>query len=285
MQKAADNRARFKTLLNTGATLIVPGAFDAISARLIQQAGFPAAYVGSYATAASRFGMPDVGAVSLDEMVAQTKTIADAVEIPVLADAEQGWHNAANIWRTVKAFEDAGACGIHIEDHEFGKHTSLPTRLSSLDQMLRKISAALEARTDPNFLIIARTDAAWALKDQDEAVRRANAFLESGADMVMAGGLSLRRLTANRGIINGKIMVVDRPGRSIAAEKAAGVNVVLYYALTVHVAYHSVREALNVFARTGSADEIPDFRATEKEFETFVDYKSFENRAQKFGLG
>ena len=90
--------------------------------------------------------MPDVGLVTMEEMAAHAKRIADAVDMPVIADGENGWNNAANIWRTVRSFEQAGVCGIHIEDHEFGKHADVRQVLLSCDQMVQKIYAALDAR-------------------------------------------------------------------------------------------------------------------------------------------
>lgn len=113
-----------------------------MSAKLVERAGFPAVYIGSYATAAAGFGMPDV---TMEEMAAHAKRIADAVDMPVIADGENGWNNAANIWRTVRSFEQAGVCGIHIEDHEFGKHADVRQVLLSCDQMVQKIHAALDA--------------------------------------------------------------------------------------------------------------------------------------------
>src|SRR5688500_15893092 len=116
MSKASQNRRAFKRLLAQGGTLAVPGAYDPVSAMLIERAGFPAVYIGSYATAAARLGLPDVGLVTMEEMAAHAKAVADAVSVPVLADGENGFANAANIWRTVRSFEQAGVCGIHIED-------------------------------------------------------------------------------------------------------------------------------------------------------------------------
>ncbi len=135
MSKAEIKRKMLRALIAVGKTLVLPGAQDALSARLIERAGFPAVYIGSYATSAAAFGLPDVGLLTMEEMAAHAKRVADAVAIPVLADGENGWNNAANIWRTVRAFEQAGVCGIHIEDHEFGKHAEVPQVLLSTEQM------------------------------------------------------------------------------------------------------------------------------------------------------
>ena len=284
MGKAENNRKKLRKLLESGKTIVVPGACDPISALLVERAGFQAVYIGSYATAAAGFGMPDVGLVTMGEMAAYAKTITDAVDIPVIADGENGWNNAANIWRTIRSFEQAGVCGIHIEDHEFGKHAPVPQILTSRENMVQKIRAALDAREDINFLIIARTDAAWAFNDVEEAVSRMNAFTDAGADMVMAAGLDPNVLAGLRSRIKGKIMITDTPGRSVADEESAGADVVLYYGFSLYAAYHGVKTALDTFMQTRNADDIKQVRGCIAEFENFIGYPEFSDRAKKYGL-
>ena len=284
MPKASENRRAFKRLLAQGGTLAVLGAYDPVSAMLIERAGFPAVYIGSYATAAARLGLPDVGLVTMEEMAAHAKAVADAVSVPVLADGENGFANAANIWRTVRSFEQAGVCGIHIEDHEFGKHAPVPQVLAPLEAMTQKLRAALEAREDPDFLVIARTDAACAHNDIDEAVRRMNAFTEAGADLVMAPGLDPVALAPIRSRIKGKLVLTDTPGRSLADEEKAGADIVLYYGLTLYAAFAGVKEALARFRATGDADKVPHVREEIEPFEDFVGYRAFVERAKRYGL-
>ena len=284
MGKAENNRKKLRKMLESGKTLIVPGAYDSISALLVERAGFQAVYIGSYATAAAGFGMPDVGLVTMGEMAAYAKTITDAVDIPVIADGENGWNNAANIWRTIRSFEQAGVCGIHIEDHEFGKHAPVPQILTSRENMVQKIRAAIDAREDINFLIIARTDAAWAFNDVEDAVSRMNAFTDAGADMVMAAGLDPNVLAGLRSRIKGKIMITDTPGRSVADEESAGADVVLYYGFSLYAAYHGVKTALDTFMQTRNADDIKQVRGCIAEFENFIGYPEFSDRAKKYGL-
>lgn len=284
MGKAADNRKKLKDLILTEGTLVVPGAHDPISAKLVEQAGFPAVYVGSYATAAARLGMPDVGMVTMVEMVAHSKAVADVVDIPVLADAENGWNNAANIWRTIRSFEEAGVCGVHIEDHEFGKHAPVPQVVAPLEQMIHKVRAALETREDPNFLIIARTDVIWANNDLEEGIRRLNAFTEAGADIVMASGLDPKRLGEVRSRIKGKVLVTDTAGYSIEDEEKAGADIVLYYGFTLLAAYDGVRNALAAFRDARSAEKVPSVRKNVAEFENFIGYPKFTDRAKRYGL-
>jgi methylisocitrate lyase len=284
MNQAANRRKILKERIAAGGTLIVPGAYDPLSAKLIERAGFPAVYVGSYATAAARLGMPDVGAVTMDEMVAHAKAIVDAVDIPVLADAEDGWSNAANLWRTIRAFEQAGVCGVHIEDHEFGKHAPVPAVIASLDVMVQKVTAARDARQDPNFLIIARTDVVWARNDIEECIRRLNAFTDAGADIVMAAGITPRQLGAVCSRIKGKVLITDKPGYSVADEEAAGADIVLYYGFTLMAAYDGVHKALVEFQRTRSADTVPGVRERVADFEEFIGYPAFTERARRYGL-
>jgi len=284
MGKAENNRKKLRKLLESGKTIVVPGACDPISALLVERAGFQAVYIGSYATAAAGFGMPDVGLVTMGEMAAYAKTITDAVDIPVIADGENGWNNAANIWRTIRSFEQAGVCGIHIEDHEFGKHAPVPQILTSRENMVQKIRAAIDAREDINFLIIARTDAAWAFNDVEDAVSRMNAFTDAGADMVMAAGLDPNVLAGLRSRIKGKIMITDTPGRSVADEESAGADVVLYYGFSLYAAYHGVKTALDTFMQTRNADDIKQVRGCIAEFENFIGYPEFSDRTKKYGL-
>jgi 2-methylisocitrate lyase-like PEP mutase family enzyme len=285
MSNAETNRKTLRALLASGKTQVLPGAHDPLSAKLVERAGFPAVYIGSYATAAAGFGLPDVGLVTMEEMAAHAKRIADAVDIPVIADGENGWNNAANIWRTVRAFEQAGVCGIHIEDHEFGKHADVPQVLLSCEQMVQKIRAALDAREDANFLIIARTDAAWAFNDVEDAIARMNAFSEAGADLVMSVGIGPKKLVGLRSRIKGKIVITDTPGRSVADEEAAGADIVLYYGLSLYAAYFGVKAALDEFKSTGNADAIAERRTDIAEFEKFIGYPEFNARAKKYGLG
>lgn len=284
MADIAERRLSLKGILAQDRTLIIPGAYDAVSAKLIVQAGFQAVYVGSYATAASAFGLPDVGLLTMQELVAHAKSVVDAVSVPVLADAENGFNNAAGIWRTVQAFEQAGVAGIHIEDHEFGKHVPVPQVLLSTDQMVQKVRAALDAREDPNFLIIARTDAAWALGDLDEAVRRANAFSEAGADMVFLAGCTPDQLRGVRDSIAGKVVLVDTPGFSAKDEADAGANVVLYYGFSLYAAYQAVKLALSQLKETMNQEDVRGALADVTEFETFLGFDDFVTSAKKYGL-
>ena len=176
---------RLRSLLREDGMVIAPGAYDCITARLIEQAGFTAAYMTGAGTAAT-LGYPDYGLVTMSEMVENAGRIATAINVPVIADADTGYGNELNVVRTVREYEKRGIAGIHIEDQGFPKRCGhLDDKvIVPLDEYLPKIRAAAAAKRDPDFLIIARTDARAGL-GFEEAVRRANASLEAGADMAM----------------------------------------------------------------------------------------------------
>jgi len=250
-----------KELLTTGQTLIAPGATDALSAKLIEAHGFDCVYIGSYATAASRFALPDRGLLSLDELVAQARTIVNAVTIPVIADAEGGFHDASGIWRTVQAFERAGVAAIHIEDHTgAGKHTRAPQALRPAAEVAARIRAAVEARSNPDFLIVARSDAFWVARDLEECVARLQAYADAGADMVFPTMVGPAELAEVRRRIARPVMIVDMPGRTIAQHRAA--SIVLYYAFSTLVQYEALNTALTDFKsgkRPEGQQDLEDF--------------------------
>src|SRR5580692_2232208 len=174
---------QFRDLLRRGGLTIAPGAYDCITARSIAQAGFGAVYMTGAGTAAT-LGFPDYGLVTMSEMADNAGRIAAAVQVPVIADADTGYGNELNATRTVREYERRGVAGLHIEDQGFPKKCGhLENKaIVPLDEYLAKIRAAVAARRDPDFFIIARTDSR-AVLGFEEAVRRANAALAVGADM------------------------------------------------------------------------------------------------------
>lgn len=285
MSSFTARRRRLRALIEGGQTIAAMGATDALSARLIEAAGFACVYIGSYATAASRFGLPDTGLLSLDDMVAQARSIVDSVNLPVIADAEGGFNDAANIWRTVQAFERAGVAAIHIEDHAFGKHADVPQRLHSIATVAGRIRAAVEAREDPDFLIAARSDAAWVSGDVEETIRRLDAYVDAGADLVFPTMVPPPQLGAIRQRLKRPVMVVDTPGFTLADETRAGASVVLYYGFALLVQYDALTRALERFKSSGDAGTVPGLRECVSEFERFMGYEAFAARARRFGVG
>src|SRR5207248_7069878 len=174
----------FRDLLKRERMVVAPGAYDCITAKLIEQAGFSAVYMTGAGTAAT-LGYPDFGLVTMSEMVANAGRIAAAVELPVIADADTGYGNELNVFRTVREFERSGVAGIHIEDQEFPKKCGHleGKQIIPREDYFAKIRAAAAARRDQDFMIIARTDSR-AVAGLDEPITRANAALGAGADLV-----------------------------------------------------------------------------------------------------
>jgi 2-methylisocitrate lyase-like PEP mutase family enzyme len=175
--------AKLRTLLEGESIVVAPGAYDGLTARLIAKAGFKVAYMTGAGTAAG-FGYPDYGLLTMTEMAANAGRIAVASGLPVIADADTGFGNELNVYRTVQEYERLGAAGLHIEDQQFPKKCGHldDKQVIPLEDFLAKIRAAAEARRDKDFLIIARTDSR-AMIGMDDAVARCNAALEAGADM------------------------------------------------------------------------------------------------------
>src|SRR5215831_9041935 len=168
---------RFRELLSASDLIQAPGAYDCLSARLIEAAGFPIVYMTGFGTSASYLGRPDVGLLGMSEMVDNARRIADAVSVPVIADADTGYGNAINVIRTVRAYENAGVAALHIEDqlapkkcgHMEGK------QLIPAAEMVEKIRAAVAARSSPDLVVIARTDAR-AVEGIEAALERAHRY-------------------------------------------------------------------------------------------------------------
>jgi 2,3-dimethylmalate lyase len=176
-------RTGLRERFEAGEMVLAPGCYDALGGRLIEEAGFHAAYMTGFGSAASRLGRPDIGLMSLPEMVDNARRIAQAVDIPVIADADTGYGNSINVIRTVHEYESAGVSAIHLEDQV------MPKKCGHMDgkqvvpvaEMAAKVAAAVAARRSPEFLIIARTDAR-AVEGLEAALQRARIYREAGAD-------------------------------------------------------------------------------------------------------
>ena len=281
-QGAHVNRHKtLKQLVQSGQRLRLPGAYDVLSAKLIEQAGFPAIYIGSYATAASAFGWPDVGLLDLNDLAGLAGRVARAVAVPVIADAENGFHEPANLWKTIATFEAAGVSAIHIEDHAGGKHTDRPQHLIPLEHMLAKLRAAMEARQNPDFQIIARTDAVWATHDPAEAVRRCRAFAALGVDMVFPTGAdadTVERIRADSGLPVMGIETQDDADRTHAGR----CDIALNYGFALYSITQALQQALQRYGQSDQPRALSPWLTPVREFEALFDYHGFTARAQRF---
>ncbi len=176
---------RLRELLAAPEPVLAPGAYDALTARLVEEAGFSCVYMTGFGTAASLLGRPDIGLLTGTEMVDNARRIVGAVGVPVIADADTGYGNPLNVIRTVTDYERAGVAGVHLEDQVMPKRCGhlAGKVLVPQDEMVAKVKAAVAARNDPDFVLIARTDAR-SVDGLDAALRRASAYLDAGADML-----------------------------------------------------------------------------------------------------
>lgn len=174
-----------KKMINDPEILVMPGVYDTLSAIMAQKAGVKAVQVSGYGLAGSYLGLPDIGILTMSQMVELTRNICKAVDIPVMADGDTGFGNAINLYYAVKEFEAAGAAGINIEDQIFPKRCGHMSgkQIVSIEEAVKKIEAAVAAKTDPDFVINARTDAI-AVSGVEEAIKRGNAYAKAGADLI-----------------------------------------------------------------------------------------------------
>jgi len=182
-----------RQLLREPGIIVAPGAYDCLTAKLIERQGFSAVYMTGAGTALSRLGQPDLGLATLSEMVANAAALAATVSIPLIADADTGYGGALNVYRTVREYERAGVAAIHIEDQVFPKRCGHldGKQVVSTEEMVVKLRAAVEARTDGDFVLIARTDA-LAVTGLDDTIQRCHAYAEAGADVLFVEALRTR---------------------------------------------------------------------------------------------
>ncbi|MGD0399581.1 MAG: oxaloacetate decarboxylase [Syntrophobacteraceae bacterium] len=272
---------RFRELLDKEEIIIAPAAYDVLSAKIIEKAGFPLAYLGGLGNEASDLGYPDLGLTTVTEIVRRAGNIAGVVNVPVVCDADTGFGGALNICRTVRMFETAGISGIHIEDQSFPKRCAAirGKRLVDAEQFAKRIKTAADARKIEDFVIIARTDSKVA-GGIDEAIRRLNMYIEHGADMAMVGDLytfdQYVRLVRE---VKAPLVVCAadpehfslQPDFTLDQWKKTGVKMVLYWYLPLFAAMKAVHRAVVSLKQTGSIKEIMDDLFKYKEYTNTVD--------------
>jgi 2,3-dimethylmalate lyase len=179
------NRKQFAARIKENRLVVAPGIFELISAKIADRMGFECLYVTGYGLVASHLGLPDAGLATYTDMVGRVGQIGAMTQTPLIADADTGYGGLLNVQHTVRGYEDAGACGIQLEDQEFPKKCGhmLGRRVIPAEDMAAKVRVAASSRRDPDFLIVARTDARTSL-GLDEALRRAEAYLKAGADVL-----------------------------------------------------------------------------------------------------
>ncbi|MCW2847488.1 MAG: putative isocitrate lyase-family protein putative carboxyvinyl-carboxyphosphonate phosphorylmutase [Marmoricola sp.] len=284
-------RTRLRELLAAPTPLVAPGAYDALSARLVEQAGFDVVYMTGFGTSASQLGRPDVGLLSGSEMADQVRRIVDAVDRPVIADADTGYGNAINVVRTVRAYEQAGVAALHLEDQVMPKkcgHMSGKAVISQ-DEMVGKIRAAVEARRDPDLVLIARTDAA-AVHGLDDAIARARAFAEAGADVLFVEAPTseeaIARVADELGDVAPLVFNWAEGGRTppIPLDRIAelGFSMVIYPIATLLAATNAVRAVLQTIRTDGSPIAAMGDLPTFEEFTDLIGLPEVQQLEQRF---
>jgi 2,3-dimethylmalate lyase len=274
---------KLRELLSEPGMLVAPGAHDAMSARLVEAEGFQAVYLGGFATSASMLGIPDHSLVTMTELLAQARNVAAVVNIPIISDIDDGGGTALSARRTIRLAEQAGLAGVHVEDLVPGKHfVGHRDRLFSKTEAADKIKAAVDARTDPDFVLIARSDAIGVTSLED-ALERANAYAEAGADLLFLPYLRLRDTkrvvdALPKPLLN---VVIDTPRGDL---ERAGLKVAIYPVQSLFVAYRALREMIKELKSTGTISNFAQRTPTMEEFNEFIGAKEATQLAEKYRI-
>src|SRR5271156_1927414 len=238
-----ETTARLRQLLNGSEMLLAPFVYDGLQARIAERTGFKAVYMTGFGTAAA-CGYPDLGLLTMTEMVQNVRAISHAVNLPVICDADTGYGNPVNVWRTVREYEDAGAAALHIEDQVFPKRCGFLAgkQVIPMEEMVPKVRAACDARRDSNFVVIARTDA-LAVNGWEDVMRRRRAYREGGADMVFVDGIRTRDDIANYAKLTDLPVLYNGAILPVAELAQLGFKINIHPA-TMMVAFESMRSAL-----------------------------------------
>jgi methylisocitrate lyase len=270
-------------------TIAIPGAFNALVARMIEEAGFEAAYLSGAALSAGELALPDIGLFTLSELAEQTRRLTRRIGIPLMVDADTGFGEAVNVERTVEELEAAGAAAIQLEDQRLPKRCGHLSGKSLVDpeEMCAKLRAAAAAKADAELVIVARTDAR-AVEGFDAAVDRARHYLDAGADWIFPEAL------ADRDEFERFALVVDAPllanmtefGKSplLPLEELAqmGYAGVLYPVTLLRVAMKGVEAALGTLSADGTQQELLDLMQTRQELYDLLDYDDYESRDREY---
>ncbi len=282
---------RLRELLAAPGVVIAPGVADALNARMVAAEGFNAIYMTGGGTSAVRLGMPDVGLLTLPEMVDNAGRIADASGLPVISDADTGYGNPLNVQRTVIAYEKAGVAGIHLEDQESPKrcgHLSGKSLVSTAE-MCNKIKAACDARRDDDFVIIARTDA-LTVEGFDAALDRGRAYEAAGADMIFVESpLTMEHLTAiPKAFKVGTLFNMASSGKTPFLHKdelsKLGFKLAIYPNFAILSAIPVVRRFLRELRDKGTVEHLTKDMATFTEWFDIVGMDSVKALEEKYGL-
>ena len=269
-------------------TILLPGAHNALSALLIERAGFEAVYVSGAGLANGAAGLPDIGLLSLVEVVAQVQYITKVVRLPVIADADTGFGDGVHLIRAVEAFEGAGVAGVQIEDQQFPKRCGhLPGKsLISAQEMGQKIRAAAQARRDPDFVIIARTDARG-VTGLNDAIDRARRYLDAGADIVFPEALeSAEEFSTFAKKIRAPLLANmtefgKSPLLSAGELSKMGYRLILFPMTLLRIAAKAMEEGLERLMKEGTSKEMLGLMQNRKELYDLIRYDDYDKIDQE----
>ena len=281
--------AKLRRLTNERRGLLVPGAGNALAARVIEDAGFEAVYLSGAGLTNQFYGIPDLGFISLNDVASHTAAIRDVIQLPLIVDIDVGFGNAVNVHHTIKVLERSGANAVQIEDQAMPKRCGhfAGKSIISKEEMCGKIKAAVDARVHDDFLIIARTDAR-SINGLQDALDRAQAYAQAGADMTFIEApesVEEMRIIASQTycpqLIN---MVIGGKTPSLSQQELAqmGFGIVLYANAALQGAVYGMNQALHHLKKTGELKEDPNLVATFAERQSVVKKENFDALEKKF---
>jgi 2-methylisocitrate lyase-like PEP mutase family enzyme len=281
---------KLKDLLESGEIVMAPGASDALTARLVQAAGFPAIYMTGFGATAVRLGKPDIGLMTQTEMTTHARDMARAVDIPIIADADTGYGGPANIVRTVQEYRQAGVAAIHLEDQMAPKRCGqlAGIKLISAEENVRRLKCALTSRVSDDLLIIGRTDAMPAA-GQDEAIRRARLYQDAGVDLVFVDGIKkVAEIEAFARAVEGPKVVSIVDGNETTRLSARdlqqmGFSVVFYAVSALFTAAKAVSDTLTTLRKEGTPKSREGAMLSYAEFSELIDLDAFRKLDDDFG--
>ena len=282
---------KLRKLIEAEDILMCPGTYDPLMAKLIKRLGFEAMYMTGAGVSHSTLAMPDLGLTTMTEMVHRATQLADASELPIICDADTGYGNALNVMRTVREYERAGVAGIHIEDQEMPKRCGhfMGKSLIETDEMVGKLKAALDARQDEDFMIIARTDARTAV-GFDEALDRAHAYAEAGADVIFfESPRSVEELTAvpkaiDKPVLANMVETGLTPLLSASELQDLGYGVVIFAGGLARFLARQAEGFLQNLKDSGTTAAYMDRMNSFQEQNDLLELPKFEAMAKKYGL-
>ena len=279
---------KLRALFSSGRIAVAPGAYDGLSARLVEQAGFPAVYASGGAIARSA-GVPDLGLISMSAIVDRLASMVDVIEVPLVADADTGYGNALNAQAAARAFERAGVAALHLEDQTFPKKCGHydDKSIVPVQEMVQKLKAVRDALQDPDFVVIARTDAI-AVEGFNAAIDRGAAYHEAGADMIFVEApTSESEIAAIAKSLPGwKLINMFEGGKTpllpVSRLEAFGYHLVIIPSDAQRAAIKAMQRVLAAIARDGSAASVAADMASFKEREALVDTTGYLDRARRY---